>query len=119
MTVYESIRANIEGRECIKGPVPKNPPPMLMNQSTSKVMRSYPVCNYVIPVKLAFIFLVEAEEKSVNGQTPDPPARFDRAVLWVLGQFQHLHPCICVIAQAQESPQSQGQLIGYTASKKK
>lgn len=87
-----------------------------MKQLTSKVVRSDPVSDYVLPVKLAFVFLVEAEEESVKGQSPDPPARLDGAVLRVLGQFQHLQSRVCVIAQAQESPQRQGQLIRYTAS---
>lgn len=53
----------------------------------------------------------------MKGQALDPPARFDGAVFWVLGQLQHLQPSICIIAQAQESPQRQGQLIRHAASK--
>lgn len=101
MTVYESVRAQVEGRECVKGSVQKKTntqnDQMSINQSTSEFRRSYAVCNYVLPIKLAFIFLVEAKEKSVKGQSSDPPPCFDGAILWVLGQFQDLQPGVCVI----------------------
>lgn len=70
----------------------------------------------VLPVQLRFVFPIEAQQQRVEGKTPDPPASLNRLVLRVLGELQHLQLKLGVVAQTEEAPQGEGELVHHAAS---
>lgn len=69
----------------------------------------------VLPVEVRFVLAVKAQQQSVEGKAPDPPASLNGPVLHVLGQLQNLQASLHIVTEAQQPPQGQGQLVHQTA----
>lgn len=64
-----------------------------------------------LPVQVGFVFTVEAQQHAVEGEAPDPPASLDGAVLWMLGELEHIQPSLSIVTQNQEAPQRERELV--------
>lgn len=75
MAVYSSIRANIEGGECI-----------ICSEKKTKVTQRQVenifdrLSQHDSPVEMALVFLIEEHQNGVEGEAFDSPASFDGAI---------------------------------------
>ena len=58
----------------------------------------------MLPVKVRFVFAIEAQQQRMDGKAPDPPASLNGPVLHVLGELQHLQPGLSIVTKAQQAP---------------
>lgn len=70
----------------------------------------------MLPVQVRLVFAIEAQQQRVDRKASDPPASLNGPVLHVLGELQHLQPGLGVVAETQQAPQGEGELVRHTTS---